>query len=74
MNKDIIQGNWNEIKGKVRQQWGNLTDDQLAKAKGTREELCGMIQKTYGYDKDRVEKEVDTFIKNQHLQDKSFRP
>lgn len=69
MNKDIIQGNWNEAKGKIRQQWANLTDDQLSQAKGTREELSGMIQKTYGYQKDRVEKEIDAFIKTNNYKD-----
>jgi uncharacterized protein YjbJ (UPF0337 family) len=62
MNKDIVQGNWKEIKGKLKQQWGDLTDDEIAKAKGTREELSGMLQKRYGYQKDRIEKEIDTFL------------
>ena len=63
MNKDIIQGNWRELKGKVKQQWGDLTDDDITRLKGTREELGGMIQKKYGYEKDRVEKEIDAFLK-----------
>lgn len=70
MNKDIIQGNWKEAKGKIRQQWANLTDDEIAKAKGTREELSGMIQKAYGYQKDRTEKEIDDFIKNNNYKER----
>jgi uncharacterized protein YjbJ (UPF0337 family) len=62
MNKDIVQGHWKEIKGKVKQQWGNLTDDDVARMRGTREELRGLIQQKYGYEKDRVEKEIDNFL------------
>jgi uncharacterized protein YjbJ (UPF0337 family) len=63
MNKDIIQGNWKEIKGKLTQQWGNLTDDDITHMKGTRQELQGMLQKKYGYQQDRIEKEIDNFLK-----------
>ncbi len=63
MNKDIIQGNWKEVKGKLKQQWGNLTDDEIAKMNGNRQELQGLLQKKYGYQKDQVEKEIDTFLK-----------
>lgn len=63
MNKDIIQGNWHEIKGKLKQQWGNLTDEDITRMNGTREELQGILQKKYGYQTDRVEKEIDGFLK-----------
>lgn len=63
MNKDIIQGNWNELKGKVKKTWGDLTDDDIAHMNGSRQELGGLIQKKYGYEKDRVEKEIDRFLK-----------
>ena len=69
MNKDIIQGNWKEIKGKLKQQWGDLTDDDISRMNGTRQELQGMLQKKYGYQQDRVEKEIDNFLK-QHGYDK----
>ena len=62
MNKDIIQGNWKEVKGKVKQQWGKLTDDDIAKMKGSYEELSGALQKSYGYQKDQAKKEIDKFI------------
>ncbi|HRE33278.1 MAG TPA: CsbD family protein, partial [Candidatus Berkiella sp.] len=57
---------------KVRQQWGDLTDDEVQRLKGTREELGGLIQKKYGYQKDRVEKELDSFIKANRLDDKEY--
>lgn len=59
MNWDIIQGNWKQIEGKVKQQWGNLTDGDLAKVSGKREELEGVLQTRYGYSKDQVKKELD---------------
>ena len=62
MNKDIIQGKWNEIKGRVKQQWGKLTDDELAQLKGTQEELSGLIQEKYGYKKEQAEKTICDFF------------
>lgn len=67
MNKDIIQGKWQEVKGKVRQQWADFTDDDVAHMKGSYEELAGKIQKKYGYEKDRAEKEIDAFIAKNHF-------
>jgi len=62
MNQDIIQGKWHEIKGKLVQQWGKLTDDEVTKMQGTHEELSGILQKKYGYQKDEAEKEINTFL------------
>ena len=62
MNKDIIQGNWNEVKGKIKQQWGKLTDNDVTQMKGSYEELSGVLQKHYGYQKDQAKKEIDRFI------------
>lgn len=64
MNKDTLQGKWKEIKGKVKQQWGKLTDDDIAQINGSYDEMEGRIQKTYGYQKDQVRKEIDDFFKN----------
>jgi uncharacterized protein YjbJ (UPF0337 family) len=62
MNWDRVQGNWNEFKGKVQQQWGKLTNDDLAQVKGQRTELCGRLQHRYGYAKDQAEREIDTWL------------
>ena len=59
MNWDIIQGNWRQMEGKAKQQWGNLTDGDMAKVSGKREELEGALQTRYGYSKDQVKKELD---------------
>jgi uncharacterized protein YjbJ (UPF0337 family) len=66
MNKDIIQGKWKEIKGKIRQQWSEFTEDDVGHMKGTFEELAGALQKKYGYQKDRAEKEIEKFIDKHH--------
>lgn len=63
MNSDIIQGNWKEVKGKIKQQWGKFTDDDIAKMKGTYDELAGKIQATYGHQKEKSREEIDAFIK-----------
>ena len=64
MNWDRIEGNWKEFKGKVQQQWGKLTNDDLDVLNGSREELEGVIQKRYGYAKDKAREEIDTWLKN----------
>ena len=56
MNWDRIEGNWKQFKGKVHQQWGKLTDDDLDVIDGHREELAGRIQEVYGISKDEAEK------------------
>ncbi len=62
MNKDIVKGHWKEMKGKLRQKWGELTDDDVSQMQGTYEELEGVLQKKYGYKKEEVEKEIQTFV------------
>ena len=64
MNKDTFKGSWNEIKGKVKEKWGKLTDNDLTEINGKREQLLGKLQKNYGYAKDRAEKELNAFEKS----------
>ncbi|ALK08920.1 CsbD family protein [Blastochloris viridis] len=63
MNWDEIEGNWTEFKGKVRTQWGKLTDDDLEAAKGKREELIGLVQKHYGHAKEATAHQLDEWAK-----------
>ena len=63
MNKDQIQGHWNEAKGKIKQTWGNLTDNDVTKLTGKRDEIEGLLQQKYGYEKEKAKKEVDNFIR-----------
>lgn len=58
MNKDEISGNWKQLKGKAKEQWGKLTDDDMTVIEGKRDQLVGKIQERYGYAKDQAEKEV----------------
>ena len=61
MNRDILEGNWTQLKGKVRERWGKLTDDDLDKVAGKRDQLIGTIQEKYGQARDKVEEEVREF-------------
>ena len=58
MNWDLISGNWKQMKGKVREQWGHLTDDDVSRIAGVRDQLIGRVQKRYGLEKDAAEKQV----------------
>ena len=58
MNKDTIAGNWKQLKGKVQQQWGKLTDDDYDVIAGRSTELAGRIQERYGITREEAEKQV----------------
>ena len=62
MNWDRIEGNWKQLTGKVKEKWGDLTDDDLTQIAGKRDQLEGKIQERYGYGKEQVTKEVDDFM------------
>jgi uncharacterized protein YjbJ (UPF0337 family) len=64
MNWDRVEGDWKQIKGKVQQQWGKLTNDDMDVIEGNRTELLGAIQKRYGVAKDEAERQIDTWMKN----------
>ncbi|STX52873.1 stress response protein [Legionella busanensis] len=61
MNKDIFEGNWEELKGKMKQAWGKLTDDDFRELEGNQQEIFGKLQKHYGYTRDEAEKAVRDF-------------
>jgi uncharacterized protein YjbJ (UPF0337 family) len=56
MNWDRIEGNWKQLKGKIKENWGQITDDDLDKINGRREQLEGKIQERYGISKDLARK------------------
>lgn len=58
MNWERIEGNWKQLKGKVIEQWGQLTDDDLDVIAGKREQLAGKLQERYGIAKDEAERQV----------------
>ena len=58
MNRDTIAGNWKQMVGKAKVQWGKLTDDDLSVIEGRRDQLVGKIQERYGVAKDEAERQV----------------
>jgi uncharacterized protein YjbJ (UPF0337 family) len=58
MNWEQIKGNWTQVKGRVKQQWVELTDDNMTRIEGYRDELLDRLQARYGYGKERAEEEV----------------
>lgn len=59
MNEDIFEGNWKQLKGKVKAKWGDLTDDDMDVIDGNRERLEGKIQERYGKTREEAKAEVD---------------
>jgi uncharacterized protein YjbJ (UPF0337 family) len=62
MNADQIKGQWRQLKGVAKTQWGKLTDDELTQIEGNAERLVGLVQERYGYEKERAQDEVDRFF------------
>lgn len=58
MNEDRIAGNWKQLKGKIKEKWGKLTDDELDVAGGKLDQVAGKIQERYGIAKDQAEREI----------------
>lgn len=61
MNWDRIEGNWKQVTGRAKAQWGKLTNDELDVIAGRREQLAGKIQERYGIAKDEAEKQITTW-------------
>ena len=59
MNKDIAESQWKQLKGRLREQWGKLTDDDIEQIKGRREAWAGKMQEKYGMGKEDAEREFD---------------
>ena len=62
MDWNRIEGNWKQVKGKVKEKWGQLTDDELDKMNGRRDQLEGKIQERYEIAKDQAKKDVDDWF------------
>jgi uncharacterized protein YjbJ (UPF0337 family) len=63
MNWDRVEGNWKQIAGQAREQWGKLTDNDLQKTAGRRDQLVGLIQERYGIAKDEAERQANEWAK-----------
>jgi uncharacterized protein YjbJ (UPF0337 family) len=73
MNKDQAKGSWNEFVGKVKQQWGKLTDDDIALLKGNAQEFYGKVQKEYGLAKEDAERQIKEFEKQSNYRSSETR-
>lgn len=64
MDWDRIEGNWKQFSGKVKEKWGDLTDDDVTAVNGKREQLEGVLQERYGYGKDKAREEIDQWSRD----------
>ncbi|WP_028008925.1 CsbD family protein [Solimonas flava] len=62
MNRDTLKGQWKQLKGRAKQTWGQLTDDELMRIEGNAERLSGLVQERYGLTRDEAERQIDRFL------------
>jgi uncharacterized protein YjbJ (UPF0337 family) len=66
MNEDVLKGQWTQLKGKIREQWGKLTNDDVDQIQGQSQQLIGKIQERYGLARDAAEKQVNEWLRLKH--------
>ena len=64
MNRDTLKGQWKQLQGDVKKQWGKLTDSDVTQLEGEYDKLVGKIQERYGYQREQAQRELDDFLKN----------
>jgi uncharacterized protein YjbJ (UPF0337 family) len=64
MNEDILKGKWMQLRGDIRQTWGELTDDDLDRIAGAREKLAGVLQERYGWSRDEADRRINDFYRD----------
>ena len=64
MNWDVVEGKWEQLKGSVKEKWGDLTDDELQEAGGKKDKLSGKLQEKYGWSKEEADNELDNFFRD----------
>jgi len=62
MNEDIFKGKWKQLKGSIKEKWGDLTDDDVTEVEGKTEKLVGILQEKYGYSRDKAQEEYNKFM------------
>jgi uncharacterized protein YjbJ (UPF0337 family) len=65
MNQDIFQGRWNQLKGNLKQAWGDLTDDDVTYAEGNYDRFVGRLQERYGWKREEAERQVTDYFRRQ---------
>jgi uncharacterized protein YjbJ (UPF0337 family) len=73
MNKDILEGKWKQLRGQVKETWGDLTDDELDQIAGRYDQLVGKLQEIYGYSRQEAEAEVDDFLDEVEEREQNYR-
>ena len=73
MNKDILEGKWKQLRGQVKETWGDLTDDELDQIAGRYDQLVGKLQEIYGYNRQGAEAEVDDFLDEVDEREQNYR-
>ena len=69
MNQNILEGKWKQLRGSVREKWGQLTDDEVDQIAGKRDKLSGFLQERYGYTQVEAEQQIDDFLENWDVTD-----
>jgi uncharacterized protein YjbJ (UPF0337 family) len=64
MNRNMLEGKWRQLRGSVREKWGDLTDDELDQIAGNSDRLSGILQERYGYTQMEAERQIDEFLEN----------
>ncbi|TWI28246.1 CsbD family protein [Paracoccus sulfuroxidans] len=64
MNWDIIQGKWEQLKGGVKEKWGDLTDDDLTQIEGNKDKLAGKLQERYGWAKEDADQQINDYFRD----------
>ncbi len=64
VNSDVLEGKWNQLKGHVREKWGDLTDDDVDRISGRYDILIGTLQEKYGYSRAEAERDANDFLAN----------
>ncbi len=64
MNWDTVKGQWNQMKGEFRKQWGKLTDSDWEQVAGEKDKLLGKLQERYGWSRDEAERSADEYFKH----------
>jgi uncharacterized protein YjbJ (UPF0337 family) len=64
MNSDILEGKWKQLRGRLKETWGDLTDDEFDEIAGKRDRLAGKLQERYGYSRMKADEEIDRFLRD----------
>lgn len=70
MNRDVLEGKWKQLRGEIRETWGELTDDEIDQIAGKRDKLAGVLQEKYGWNRAEAERHIDEFLTRYDVTDR----